>query len=157
MKFRFLAILLMSMLFAPIGCEPKPQSTLPTTTMQIGGQTFTLEIAISPHDQAVGLMHRDSLAQDHGMIFISPQDQPQTYWNHDVHFPLDLIFLDSNSTVVSLKHMEAYNDASVSSDAPAKYVIELNSGVPARLNVKVGDKLTLPQDVLHPASQLPSQ
>jgi uncharacterized membrane protein (UPF0127 family) len=95
-------------------------------------------------------MHRDSLDPDHGMIFINSQEQPQTFWNHDVHFPLDLIFLGAGGNVVSLKHMDAYRDTAVSSDAPAQYVIELNAGTVDRLNVKVGDRLTLPKDVLNP-------
>lgn len=152
MKTRFIAILILLLAFAPFGCDQNQTKPLPVTTMQIGGQQFNLEIAISMHDQEVGLMHRDSLAPDHGMIFISPHEQPQTFWNHDTHFPLDLIFLGSDGAVVSLKHLVAYSEKNVSSDAPAQYVIELNDGTAARLGVKIGDKLQLPTVVLHPAT-----
>ena len=87
-------------------------------------------------------MHRDSLDPDHGMIFILQKEKVQAFWNHDVHFPLDLIFLDAGGNVVSLKHMDAYSEKIVPSDAPAQYVIELNAGTAARLGVKVGDHST---------------
>jgi uncharacterized membrane protein (UPF0127 family) len=149
MKSRFVPILALLLLFAPAGCRHKQDSLLPVTSMQIGSERFDLEIAISAHDQAVGLMHRDSLDPDHGMIFISPKEQAQTFWNHDVHFPLDLVFLGADAHVVSLKHMDAYDEKVVASDAPAQYAIELNAGTVARLNVKVGDRLDLPGDVLN--------
>jgi uncharacterized protein len=149
MKSHFVPILALLLIFAPAGCRHKQDSLLPVTSMQIGSERFDLEIAISPHDQEVGLMHRDSLDSDHGMIFINSEEKPQTFWNHDVHFPLDLIFLDSSARVVSLKHLDAFSEKNVPSDAPAQYVIELNAGTVARLGVKVGDRLDLPSDVVN--------
>jgi uncharacterized membrane protein (UPF0127 family) len=149
MKFRFIPILAVLLTVASAGCRQKQASLLPVTSMQIGSGHFDLEMAISPHDQEVGLMHRDGLDSDHGMIFINSEEKPQTFWNHDVHFPLDLIFVGTGGSIVSLKHMDAYNDKAVASDAPAQYVIELNAGTAARLGVKVGDRLDLPKDVLN--------
>jgi uncharacterized protein len=140
---------------AQTGCDQKPKSGLPLTSMQIGSEHFNLEMALNTHDQEVGLMHRDSLDADHGMVFVFPREEPQTFWNHDVHFGLDLIFLGADAHVVSLKHLNPYDDTAVPSDAPAQYVIELNSGTTARLRVKVGDHLTLPNDVLNsPAARV---
>ena len=153
MKTRFVPILALLLIITPTGCRHKQDSLLQVTSMQIGSERFDLEMAISPHDQEVGLMHRDSLDSDHGMIFINSEEKPQTFWNHDTHFPLDLIFLDAGAHVVSLKHLDAYSEKVVPSDAPAQYVIELNAGTAARLNVKVGDRLDLPKDVLSSASQ----
>lgn len=157
MKARLMPILLLLLILAPAGCRHKQASLLPVTSMQIGAERFDLEMAVSPHDQEVGLMHRDSLDPDHGMVFINSEEKPQTFWNHDTHFPLDLIFLDAGAHVVSLKHLDAYSEKVVPSDAPAQYVIELNAGTVARLGVKVGDHLDLPKDVLNSASQPPPQ
>jgi uncharacterized protein len=108
------------------------------------------------HDQEIGLMHRESLDPDHGMIFISEQPQNQSFWNHDTHFDLDLIFLDEQANIVSLKKLKAYDETNVSSHAVAKYTIELNAGTAARLGLKVGDHITLPPEVLHPAPTIVS-
>jgi hypothetical protein len=119
-------------------------SSLPEATMTIGGQNFNVEIATSFHDQEVGLMHRDHLDSDHGMLFIFPDVQVRAFWNHDVHFPLDLLFLDSSGAIVSIRHMDAYSDKNTSSDAPAQYTVELNAGAASRLNLHVGDHIALP-------------
>jgi uncharacterized protein len=157
MKTRFVPILAVLLILAPIGCDDKPSTLLPVTTMQIGSERFTLEKAFTPHDQTVGLMHRDSLQPDHGMIFIDSKNQPQTFWNHDTHFNLDLIFLDSSTRVVDLKGLKAYDETAVSSAVPAQYVIELNAGTANRVHVKIGDQLTLPGDVLSASSQPSSE
>lgn len=138
---------------ALIGCDQRPAGSLPITGMQIGTETFNLEIATSLHDQEVGLMHRDHLDSDHGMLFIFPDEEERLFWNSDVHFPLDLVFLDSAGMIVSLKHLDAYSVRNVPSEAKAKYTIELNAGTVARLNLKLGDRLALPKDALNPPGQ----
>jgi uncharacterized membrane protein (UPF0127 family) len=131
-------------------CKPKNQYPLPVTEIQIGNKPFSIEIAISFKDQETGLMHRDSLDPDHGMIFISDTAKVQDFWNHDVHFPLDLLFLDEKANIVSIKHMKPYDETGTFSDAPAKYTIELLGGTAANLGLKVGDHITLPPEVLQP-------
>jgi uncharacterized protein len=145
---KFIFIFL-SLLVAGCGNPPSADSTtaLPTTHMHIGSGDFVLEMAISEGEQAKGLMRRDSMAADHGMIFISDEEKPQTYWNHDVRFPLDNLFLDHNGKIISIQHMDAYDDANTKT-VQAQYVIELNAGIPQQVGVKVGDTLSLPADVI---------
>ena len=122
---------------------------LPTTHMQIGSRQFVLEMATTPSEQSFGLMRRDSLAPDHGMIFIFPHDTSDPFWNHDVRFPLDNLFIDRYGRIVSIQHMDAYSDASTN-PVECRYVIELNAGTPAAIGVKVGDQLTIPPDATSP-------
>jgi uncharacterized protein len=154
---RFFSILAILLILSPAGCDHKAASGLPVTSVQIGPENFNLEIATSFHDQEVGLMHRDHLDPDHGMIFPFARADVQNFWNHDVHFPLDMIFLGPDQKIVSLKHMDAYSDKSCSSDEPAQYVIELNAGTVDRLKLKTGDSVALPKDVLNPGIQTVSQ
>jgi uncharacterized membrane protein (UPF0127 family) len=151
MKFRR-SVILASVTLALVGngCDSKPQYPLPMTQIEIGGQPFGIEIAVSDKDQETGLMHRDHLDPDHGMIFISDHPQIQKFWNHEVHFPLDLVFLDPSGNIVSLKYMKPYDETNVPSDAAALYTIELLGGTADRLKLKVGDHITLPGEVLHP-------
>jgi uncharacterized protein len=130
-----------------VACGHQPASSLPLRQMRIGSQTFDLEIATKMHDQNVGLMHRDHLDSDHGMLFVFGGEEERYFYNEDVHFSLDLLFLDSTGKIVSIKRLEAYNARTVPSDAPAQYTIELNAGTAARLGLKVGDVLTLPHDL----------
>jgi uncharacterized protein len=144
------------LLIALAGCDPKPDSGLPVTQIQIGPQKFNIEIATSYHDQEVGLMHRDHLDPDHGMIFIFNTPSVQHFWNHDVHFALDNLFLAPDGTIVSIKHMDAYSEKDTSSDLPAQYVIELLGGTTDKLNIKAGDHIALPPDAVHPTATEPT-
>jgi len=142
------------LLLAPAGCDWKSaDSSLPVTRMKIGPETFNLEIATSQRDQELGLMHRDGMASDHGMIFPFPDEQVRSFWNHDVRFNLDLIFLDAGGAVVSIKTLEAYNEKAVSSDVIAKYAIELNAGTAKRIHLSVGDRLEVPKEARNPPGQ----
>jgi uncharacterized protein len=152
-RVRFLLVILLAL--AAYGCGTKPASTLPVVQMQIGAESFNLEIASTPYDQEIGLMHRESLDPDHGMIFVFSQPESNGFWNHDVHFPLDLIFLDVHGVIVSLKHMDAYSEVNVGSDQPYYYTIELNAGTAHRLGLKVGDQLAIPQKAQTPPPQSP--
>lgn len=117
--------------------------------MQIGSRQFILEKATTIGQQTRGLMRRDSLPADHGMIFIFPQAEPQPFWNHDVRFGLDNLFLDSSGRIVAIEHMDAYDEHSTPAIV-ARYVIELNTGIPKEVGVKVGDTLTIPPDAIAP-------
>jgi len=145
------SILTLFLLLAGCNSVPTRDTTvqLPTTTMHIGDETFILEKATTPAQQEKGLMFRDTLPPDHGMIFISPKAFSQTYWNANVRFGLDNVFLDDNANIVSIQHMNAYDETSTQ-PVMAKYVIELNTGTPTKVGIKVGDHLTLPPDAVNP-------
>lgn len=127
------------------GCEEQSPAGLPVTPMKIGSRTFQLEIARSDAEQEKGLMKRDGMPQDHGMIFVFPKERMHNFWMKDTRFPLDIIFLDSKGKVVSIHQMEAYDEKNTSSDAPALYAIELNKGAASAAGVKIGDVLEIPE------------
>ena len=130
------------------GCESQPHAEssdgLPTVKMQIGSRTFTIEIAKSHAEQEKGLMKRDGMPEDHGMIFLMAEEEVQSFWMKDTRFPLDILFLTNGGKVVSIHQMEAYDEKSTSSDFPARYAIELNKGLASKAGVKVGDVIDIP-------------
>ncbi len=128
------------------GCAKvaSPTRHLTTTPMKIGNETFTLEIAARPEDRYRGLMFRDSMPADHGMIFVFPDTAPRSFWMKDTRIPLDILYLDADGTVVAIKQMKPYDLTGIHSDKPAKYAIELNQGAADRTGVKVGDRLNIP-------------
>ncbi len=130
------------------GCN-RDETALPVATMQISGRPFVVELARSLREQETGLMQRDHLARDHGMIFICNDEKTRRFWNHDVRFDLDLLFIDAGGVIVDIGHLDAYSERSISSGAPAMYVIELPGGVAADLKLKPGDRLALPKEALH--------
>jgi len=151
--------LLFSFLLLPIllvGCdEEKPQTAwpqkLPTTQMSIGGQTFTIEIANEDKEREIGLMKRDSIPSDHGMIFVFPVEEPRAFWMKSTWIDLDIVYVRADGTIDSIAPLRAYDISSVPSAGPAKYAIEFNSGVAAKLGIKPGDKLSIPDVAKEPA------
>ena len=113
----------------------------------LGGKTFSVEIADTQQEHALGLMYRDSMPADHGMIFLFPNEAPRSFWMKNTRIPLDIMYFDKDLKLVSISAdtppCRVSNCPSYSSKAPAQYVLELNAGLAASLGVKVGDQLTL--------------
>jgi uncharacterized protein len=118
--------------------------------MQIGGKTFTLEIANDAAEREKGLMRRDSMPADHGMIFVFATEERLGFFMKNTRIPLDIIFVNADGVVVSVKQMKPYDVSTTYTDAPAKWAIELNQGQAAAAGVKVGDQLTIPQAARNP-------
>ena len=117
-------------------------------SMKIGDEVFQLEIADTDEARQRGLMYRQSMARDHGMIFVFPTDQPRAFWMRNTLIPLDIIYVNGAGKVVSIKPgVPLQEEPTIPSDLPMKYAIELNGGAAARAGVKVGDPLELPQSV----------
>jgi len=113
----------------------------------LGGKTFSVEVAETSEEHELGLMFRDSMPADHGMIFVFQDESPRRFWMKNTRIPLDIMYFDKDLKMVSLSAdtppCRVARCPSYPSVAPAKYVLELNAGSAASLGVGVGDKLTL--------------
>jgi uncharacterized membrane protein (UPF0127 family) len=138
------AVIFLALLASHVGCDNGPKSVLPTVPMQVGSKSYTLEVADRDETRQFGLMRRDSMRDDHGMIFVFKRESPLGFWMKDVRFPLDIIYLDGNGRVVSVKQMKAYDQNTTPSDGPVQYAIELNEGQAASAGVKAGMTLKVP-------------
>ena len=140
------------------GCRDasKPPTTAPsadTVRMQIGSETFTLEVADTYEEQEVGLMARESMPSDHGMIFVFRDARERQFWMKNTLIPLDIIYVDASGRVVSVKPMQPKDLTPVKSGRPAMYAIELNQGAAARVGVQAGDLVTIPPAILERQSR----
>ena len=115
----------------------------PTVTLK--GQTFTVEIAETAEKRELGLMFRDSMPEDHGMLFIFPTETRRSFWMKNTRIPLDIIYFDSEFRLVSVargaKPCRTQQCPSYPSDGPARYVLELNAGLADELGLEKGDVL----------------
>ncbi len=155
---RVFTSLLVSVLSAG-GCrESGAPATAPATVqMAIGNETFKLEVADTEVKAKRGLMYRESMPPDHGMLFIFDDNAPRAFWMENTLIPLDIIYLQGSGRVVSVKSMKPRDRTPVPSDAPAMYAIELNQGAADRAGVRAGDVLIIPPDVLQKSGQKPVQ
>jgi uncharacterized membrane protein (UPF0127 family) len=119
-------------------------------SVEIGGKHFKVEIADTRDKQALGLMFRESMAADHGMLFIFPTEAPRSFWMKNTRIPLDIMYFDEDFKLVSISAdippCRVSRCPSYPSAAPAKYVLELNAGTASELGVGVGDRLVVDLD-----------
>jgi uncharacterized membrane protein (UPF0127 family) len=103
----------------------------------------SVELAVTPGQRQFGLMYREHLAEDAGMLFIFPAAEPLKFWMKHTEIPLDMIFADPAGVVVGIvANATPYSEKSVGPDAPALYVLEVNGGFCARHSVRAGDKMS---------------
>lgn len=102
---------------------------------------LSLEVADTPALQAHGLSDRLSMPRNHGMLFVFDPPSDPGFWMKDMHFPLDMIWLDANKHIVKIDSNvlpESYPNI-FTPPGEIKYVIEVNAGVAAELGLSVGD------------------
>jgi len=142
---RFIVALVLALgVLLVAGCEEQSPAGLSVVKMNIGNRQFVLEVARTPAEQEAGLMKRDSMPKDHGMIFVFPNDEVRKFWMKNTRFPLDILFVGAKGRVVSISQMKAYDLNETSSGEPARYAIELNEGAADDAGVKAGDVLEIP-------------
>ncbi len=111
------------------------------------GQRFTVELAETSEEQSLGLMFRDSLADDHGMLFVFPGESRRSFWMKNTRIPLDILYFDAELRLVSVaadaRPCRTPRCPNYPSTGPAQYVLELNAGKASELGVRPGDELAL--------------
>jgi len=144
-----LRVLSVLLLLFVAGCEKKAQSLddFQTTPLTLpGGQVIRVEVATKQADMMRGMMFRESLAPDHGMLFLHGSPGLYQYWMYQVRIPLDILWLDMQRKVVEIApdtppcpSQSAKECPSIGGHKMAIYVLELPAGAAARFGVRVGD------------------
>lgn len=116
-----------------------PGARLETLPLVVGNERISAEIAWSNRDREEGLMHRESMPEDHGMLFIFAEEKVLTFWMKDTPLPLSIAFADASGHIVHIADMEPESRAIVSSGVPARYALEMNRGWFERHGVYTGD------------------
>ncbi|PSG98939.1 MAG: hypothetical protein BRC29_02305 [Nanohaloarchaea archaeon SW_7_43_1] len=107
--------------------------------------TISYETAVSDTEKREGLMLREELDENHGMIFVYDKSEKRSFWMKNTLIPLDIVFLDSEKRIINIEKAYPEPDAADSelrryqSDAPAQYVIEVNQNYTDRNNIESGD------------------
>ncbi|MBU4530677.1 MAG: DUF192 domain-containing protein [Hoeflea sp.] len=106
-----------------------------------GPVSFSVELALTPETRASGLMHRQSMDSDHGMLFRFDQTRQVLMWMKNTPLPLDMLFIDDAGTIVGIaEDTTPFSENVIASPGPVRYVLELNAGTAGRKSISVGDR-----------------
>ncbi len=101
-----------------------------------------LEIADTEYERELGLMNRNEMKENEGMLFIFPEQKVLTFWMRNTLISLDMLFVNDQKKIVMIhKYTKTLSDQSYSSTLPAKYVVEVVAGYTDKHNITVGDKI----------------
>ncbi|MFB9980150.1 DUF192 domain-containing protein [Mesorhizobium kowhaii] len=122
-----------------------PVDPAPLVVVTKGGdRSFSIEVANTAAEREAGLMYRQDMADDHGMLFVFEIQQQVSFWMQNTPMPLDLIFVGQDGKIRAIKHGEPQSEAIISPGVPVRFVLELKAGTAARNGIEYGDLLRHP-------------
>lgn len=143
---------LLALLLLLVGVPASPAQQLarfPTGELTIESANarhkFQVELATTPAQLEQGLMFRQSMAPDAGMLFDFQRPVPVSMWMKNTFIPLDMLFIDAQGRIINIAERTVPHSLEpVSAAAPARAVLELNGGTAARLGIRPGDRVLSP-------------
>ncbi|MBB4841894.1 uncharacterized membrane protein (UPF0127 family) [Paucibacter oligotrophus] len=114
---------------------------LPIVQITAGMHLIKAEVARTFEQRQIGLMHRPSLPQGEGMLFVFEEANPQCFWMKNTLIPLSIAFVADDGTVLNLADMQPLSERSKCSAKPVRYALEMNQGWFAKRGIKPGSKL----------------
>jgi len=133
-------LVISSLLFILISCSKKEESKI---NLSINGRPLAVEIARTKAQREKGLMYRDEIGENEGMLFIFKKDQILSFWMKDTKIPLSIAFIDKKGKVIDMFDMEPYSLVPVRSSKLCKYAIEVNRDFYRSCNLNIGDRIDL--------------
>ena len=108
-----------------------------------GTQILTVEIAETEAQRNQGLMHRKTLKDGAGMLFVFERDQILSFWMKNTLIPLSIAYISYDGTITDIRDMYPKNESSVHSSRSVRYALEVPQGWFEKVGVKAGDKVIL--------------
>ena len=112
---------------------------------ELGLARFSVEVADTPRERSLGLMHRETMPRSAGMLFVYDKPQPVSFWMRNTLIPLDMIFMDKRG-VVQRVHENAVplDETGIDGGDDIQFVLEINGGLAGRLGIVEGAELRHP-------------
>ena len=118
-----------------------PQPRLETVDLTAGMHVIKGELAVTPAQQAVGMMMRTEMGANEGMLFVNSDSGMRCFWMRNTLLPLSIAFMADDGTIVNIAEMQARSDESHCSTKPVRYALEMNKGWFAKRGVLAGSRL----------------
>lgn len=137
-KLLALAVLVLG---ASLAAAQEPQMNLPRVRLAAGMHQIDAQVARTPEQRAIGLMHRKEMPQHEGMLFVFEAPAQQCFWMKNTLLPLSVAFIADDGAIVNIEEMQPQTLDSHCSAKPVRYVLEMNKGWFARKGFKPGMKI----------------
>lgn len=125
-----------------------PQPELRTRPVVIGGSggevRVEAEIADDDSERTRGLMARERLGENEGMLFVFDSERPLSFIMENTLLPLSIAYIDSGGRIVDIQRMQPLSNETYPSAEPAQYALEVNQGLYEERGVEVGDEVDIP-------------
>ncbi|MFP4383093.1 MAG: DUF192 domain-containing protein [Spirochaetia bacterium] len=140
----------LSSIFIPIvfmaaswGCSKSPE----TYTLTINNNELKVEIAVTHEEKQRGLMHRENLAENEGMLFVYEEDRVMSFWMKNTTIPLSIAFLSKEGEIIDIKNLTPRSERSVQSSRSVRYALEVNQGFFSRHGIQEGDRVNFSKEL----------
>lgn len=137
-------LLLLALVLLVQGCAdsaPPPESDLPIATIRVGNHEISVEVAADRETRNRGLMFRESMPENHGMLFVFPSERRLGFWMKNTSLPLSIAYADRTGRIVRIADLTPHDERPVPSVEPALYALEMNRDWFKKRGVLVGDQL----------------
>jgi len=139
-------ILTIGSILCAAGCQPKGADTaafgLKTVELKILNANLNAEVADSLQASENGLMFRDSLPEDHGMLFVFEQPKTASFWMRNTKIPLSIAFIDSMGKILEIKSLKPLDETAVPSGSDqVAFALEVNQGWFGRHGISPGAQI----------------
>ncbi|MGX5736703.1 DUF192 domain-containing protein [Bosea thiooxidans] len=145
--FTALAFVLVALMPGVSSAQSQPAAAgagLEALAIVSGGKrhAFQVEVMRTPDQRARGLMHRNYLPADRGMLFDFGSSEPVAMWMQNTYIPLDMLFIRADGTIARIaEQTEPLSTRTIPSGEPVLSVLEINGGISRQLGIKPGDKV----------------
>jgi uncharacterized membrane protein (UPF0127 family) len=119
-----------------------PASAAGTIALKVAGHALKAEVAATDAEREKGLMFREKMGADEGMVFVFDDPGYHSMWMRNTLLPLSVAFIDKDGTILNILDMAPRTEDVHTSAGPARYAIETNKGWFAGKKIKAGDKVT---------------
>jgi uncharacterized membrane protein (UPF0127 family) len=125
--------------------RPAPQPTLPRVDIQAGMHVIRAEVAADGATRMRGLMMRERLGPNEGMLFVFEQKAGHCFWMKNTLIPLSIAFIDDDGTIANILDMKPHDESSHCPVRAVRYALEMEQGWFAKRGLKAGARLAQPQ------------
>ena len=134
-----------ALLMASATASAQPQPTLPRVELQAGIHLIRAEVAADNTTRSKGLMFREKLGPNEGMLFVFQQPSAQCFWMRNTLIPLSIAFIDDDGSIVNIEDMQPKTEDSHCSAKPVRYALEMEQGWFRKKGLAAGARLSGPK------------